>query len=105
MKAPLACLLILTLSCPAFAKELTPAEQAGKIKLGAKIEVTLQSNEVLKGRRGPFSNTGFSVEPMKDGVGMARGRFLAVGDVVTSGAEGIGELRNRCVAGIGPLAL
>ena len=32
-----------------------------------------------------------------DGVGMARGRFLVEGDVVVSGAEGIGELRNRCV--------
>lgn len=32
------------------------------------------------------------------GVGMGRGRFLADGDVVTSGAEVIGELRNRCVA-------
>ncbi|HEY5108867.1 MAG TPA: fumarylacetoacetate hydrolase family protein [Acidimicrobiales bacterium] len=40
-----------------------------------------------------------------DGVGMARGRFLAAGDVVTSGAEGIGELRNTCVAGTGALAL
>ena len=40
-----------------------------------------------------------------DGVGMARGRFLSPGDVVVSGAEGIGELRNRCVAGTGPLAL
>jgi len=40
-----------------------------------------------------------------DGVGMARGRFLAAGDVIASGAEGIGELRNTCVAGTGPLAL
>ena len=39
-----------------------------------------------------------------DGVGMARGRYLVEGDVVTSGADGIGELRNRCVAGRGPLA-
>ncbi len=38
-----------------------------------------------------------------DGVGMARGRFLAEGDVIVSGAEGIGELRNTCVAGRGPL--
>ncbi len=38
-----------------------------------------------------------------DGVGMARGRFLVDGDVVVSGAEGIGELRNACVAGTGPL--
>jgi len=37
-----------------------------------------------------------------DGVGMARGRFLVPGDIVTSGAEGIGELRNGCVAGTGP---
>jgi 2-keto-4-pentenoate hydratase/2-oxohepta-3-ene-1,7-dioic acid hydratase in catechol pathway len=39
------------------------------------------------------------------GVGMGRGRYLADGDVITSGAEGIGELRNRCVAGAGPMAL
>ena len=39
------------------------------------------------------------------GVGMARGRFLAVGDVIASGAESIGELRNTCVAGTGPLEL
>ena len=39
------------------------------------------------------------------GVGMARGRFLAVGEVIVSGADVIGELRNTCVAGKGPLAL
>ena len=39
------------------------------------------------------------------GVGMARGRFLAPGDEVVTGAEAIGELRNACVAGRGPLAL
>ena len=39
------------------------------------------------------------------GVGMARGRFLAEGELVVTGAEVIGELRNRCVAGRGPLAL
>jgi 2-keto-4-pentenoate hydratase/2-oxohepta-3-ene-1,7-dioic acid hydratase in catechol pathway len=37
------------------------------------------------------------------GVGMARGRFLAAGEVVVSGAEVIGELRNTCVSGRGPL--
>jgi 2,4-didehydro-3-deoxy-L-rhamnonate hydrolase len=40
-----------------------------------------------------------------DGVGMARGRFLAQGDIIVSGAEGIGELRNACVAGRPALAL
>lgn len=39
------------------------------------------------------------------GVGMASGTFLQEGDVIDSGAEGIGALRNRCVAGRGPLAL
>jgi 2-keto-4-pentenoate hydratase/2-oxohepta-3-ene-1,7-dioic acid hydratase in catechol pathway len=33
-----------------------------------------------------------------EGVGMARGRFLRAGDVIESGAEVIGRLRNRCVA-------
>ncbi len=38
-----------------------------------------------------------------DGVGMARNRFLVPGDVVSSRAEGIGELTNRCVPGRGPV--
>jgi 2-keto-4-pentenoate hydratase/2-oxohepta-3-ene-1,7-dioic acid hydratase in catechol pathway len=38
------------------------------------------------------------------GVGMARGRYLAPGEVVVSGAEVIGELRNVCVPAAGPLA-
>jgi 2,4-diketo-3-deoxy-L-fuconate hydrolase len=33
------------------------------------------------------------------GVGQGRGRFLRPGELVVSGAERIGELRNRCVAG------
>jgi 2-keto-4-pentenoate hydratase/2-oxohepta-3-ene-1,7-dioic acid hydratase in catechol pathway len=36
------------------------------------------------------------------GVGMARGRYLTVGEVIVSGADVIGELRNRCVPGRGP---
>jgi 2-keto-4-pentenoate hydratase/2-oxohepta-3-ene-1,7-dioic acid hydratase in catechol pathway len=39
------------------------------------------------------------------GVGAARGRFLAEGEEIVSGADVIGELRNRCVAGSGPLPL
>ena len=39
------------------------------------------------------------------GVGMARGRFLEVGEVIESGADVIGELRNTCVAGSGPVTL
>lgn len=39
------------------------------------------------------------------GVGMARGRFLAPGEVIETGAEVIGTLRNTCVAGTGALAL
>jgi 2-keto-4-pentenoate hydratase/2-oxohepta-3-ene-1,7-dioic acid hydratase in catechol pathway len=39
------------------------------------------------------------------GVGMARGRFLAAGETIGSGAEVIGSLRNCCVDGRGPLAV
>jgi len=54
--------------------------------------VTLEAGDII------FTGT-------PDGVGMARGRFLAEGDVITSGADVIGGLRNVCVAGRGPLAL
>jgi 2,4-didehydro-3-deoxy-L-rhamnonate hydrolase len=37
------------------------------------------------------------------GVGLGRGRFLAEGELLTSGAEVIGDLSNRCVAGSAPL--
>ncbi len=39
------------------------------------------------------------------GVGMARGRYLAPGETINSGAEVIGELRNTCRAGLGALVL
>lgn len=39
------------------------------------------------------------------GVGLARGRFLAPQDELRSGAEVIGELRNQCVDGVGPLSV
>lgn len=39
------------------------------------------------------------------GVGMARGRFLAPGELIVSGADVIGELRNTCVAGTGAMPL
>jgi len=39
------------------------------------------------------------------GVGMARGRFLAPGEVIVTGAEVIGELNNPCTTGKGALAL
>jgi 2-keto-4-pentenoate hydratase/2-oxohepta-3-ene-1,7-dioic acid hydratase in catechol pathway len=38
------------------------------------------------------------------GVGLARGRYLARGETIVSGADVIGELHNLCVAGDGPLA-
>ena len=47
---------------------------------------TLESGDVI------FTGT-------PDGVGMARGRLLKAGDVIDSGAEVIGSLRNVCVAG------
>jgi 2-keto-4-pentenoate hydratase/2-oxohepta-3-ene-1,7-dioic acid hydratase in catechol pathway len=39
------------------------------------------------------------------GVGMARGRYLAPGETIVSGADVIGELRNTCRPGAGPLLL
>ncbi len=39
------------------------------------------------------------------GVGLARGRYLAPGEIVVSGADVIGELHNSCVVGTGPLPL
>ena len=39
------------------------------------------------------------------GVGMARGRYLAEGETIISGADVVGELRNPCRAGAGPLPL
>ena len=39
------------------------------------------------------------------GVGMARGRYLAPGETIASGADVIGELRNLCVVGAGPLSV
>ncbi len=39
------------------------------------------------------------------GVGMASGRFLTEGETIVSGADVIGELRNRCTVGRGPLAV
>jgi 2-keto-4-pentenoate hydratase/2-oxohepta-3-ene-1,7-dioic acid hydratase in catechol pathway len=39
------------------------------------------------------------------GVGIARGRFLVAGEVIVSGADIIGELRNVCVSGVGALPL
>lgn len=38
------------------------------------------------------------------GIGATRGRFLVDGDVISSGADVIGELRNRCVPGRGSAA-
>jgi 2-keto-4-pentenoate hydratase/2-oxohepta-3-ene-1,7-dioic acid hydratase in catechol pathway len=38
------------------------------------------------------------------GVGMARGRYLAPGETIISGAEVIGELHNTCLAGRAPFA-
>lgn len=39
------------------------------------------------------------------GIGAARGQFLVPGDDIVTGAEVIGELRNRCVPGAAPLSL
>ena len=72
MKPALCIALAVLLALPVQARQQSPQEQASKIKLGDKVEVTLQSDEVLKGRRGPSTATGFSLEPLKDGAAPAR---------------------------------
>ena len=57
-----------------------------KIKPGAKVEVTLKSGEILKGRMGASSNERFTLEPM-DGGSAAR-RAIAYNQVANIRATG-----------------
>ncbi|HXP84936.1 MAG TPA: hypothetical protein VN841_09460 [Bryobacteraceae bacterium] len=99
-------LLVLMLAMPVHARELTVVEQAGKIKLGAKMEVTLQTNEVLTGRMGPLSSTGFSLEPVKAGQGTARAmEFQDVKRVRRTGMNTAEKVAIISVAAVGALAL
>ena len=106
MKQLLTALIIVLVVAPAQARDLTIQEQAGKIKLGGKVEVTLASREVLKGRRGAFSGSGFSLEPMKDGVGTARAiEFTDVQRIRRTGLNTAEKVAIISVAAIGAVAL
>ncbi len=106
MKQLLTALIIVLLISPVQARQLTILEQAGKIQLGRKIEVILATSEVLKGRRGAFSSTGFSLEPLKDGVGTARAmEFTEVQRIRRTGLNTAEKVAIISVAAIGAVAL
>lgn len=63
MRQTVAWLLVSLFAIPADARPGSIREQTGKIKTGTKIEVALNSGEVLKGRMGVIMATGFVVEP------------------------------------------
>lgn len=59
----MACLLILTLVVPGFARERTPLEQVRKITRGSRVVVTLKDKQTLKGRLGELRQDRFMLEP------------------------------------------
>jgi hypothetical protein len=63
----MACLLILALVVPAFARERTPLEQAEKIKPGSMVVVTLQDKTTLRGRLKQVAQDRFTVEQAASG--------------------------------------
>ena len=63
---------VLILTLPAFGRDRTPQEEVRRIKAGAPIEVSLVSGELLRGRMGGVSNTGFAMEPVKVDQGKSR---------------------------------
>jgi hypothetical protein len=100
------CLLVLTLAVPVHARQLTVEEQATMIERGAKIQVTLQTDEVLTGRRGPLSNTGFSLEPVKAGQGTVRDvEFQDIKRVHQMGMNTAAKVAIISVAAVAALAL
>jgi hypothetical protein len=100
------CLLILTLAVPVHARQLSVAEQAAKIERGAKMEVTLQTNQVLTGRRGPLSDSGFSLEPVKEGQGTVRAmEFQDIKRVRQMGMNTAAKIAIISVAAVAALAL
>ena len=64
--------LVLLLAIPMLGRERTPAEQAVQIRPGTELEVTLSSGELLRGRMGTASSTGFVLLPMKSDQGIGR---------------------------------
>ena len=64
--------LVLLLAIPVLGRERTPAEQALQIRRGTELEVALSSGELLRGRMGTVSSTGFVVLPMKSDQGISR---------------------------------
>jgi hypothetical protein len=106
MRNTLVCALVWILAMPLQGRELTVQQQAQKVQIGQKIEVTLQSNETLKGRRGTLSGTGFSLEPLKADQGTARTlEFQEVKRVRRTGLNTIEKVAIISAIAIGALAV
>ena len=59
----------LLLITSAEARERTPLEQAKRIPRGSKVTVVLKDQNVVRGRLGQVTETQFTLEPVKAGVG------------------------------------
>ena len=68
----LAALMMLTAAAPMEAGQLSPQEQARKIRPGSKIEVTLLTGQKLQGRLGKVSDTEFDLLPRDAGATITR---------------------------------
>jgi hypothetical protein len=67
MKPRLACLLILALVMPAYARERTPLEQARKIPVGSEVVVTLRDKQAFSGLLGELSENSLTLRPFVPG--------------------------------------
>jgi hypothetical protein len=75
LRTALNCVLITILAIGAIsasAAELTVAEQVGKLKVGRKIKVELNSGETLQGRMGSATADQFALESRSKAQGTAR---------------------------------
>jgi hypothetical protein len=73
VRSALTCVLMTTLiAAPIKAGQLSPAEQAGKIRPGSKVEVVLLTGEKLNGRFGKVSEKEFDLLPQDKGTATSR---------------------------------
>jgi hypothetical protein len=86
------------LAVPALGSEPTPEEQVHRIKTGKEIEVTLTTGELLRGRMGTVSSTGFVIAPMKSHQGTSRTVAFSEVQLVRSRTH---LVRSVVVTGIG----
>jgi hypothetical protein len=72
-------LMMMLVAVPIEAGQLSPTEQAGKIRPGSKIEVVLLTGEKLNGRLGKVSEKEFDLLPQNKGA--VASRVISFADV------------------------